>query len=1303
MKNAKIVQIKKAEKQITVMVGDKSRMNREYAADGIDAVEQKKLNDLGRKINKLKDIVAKLRAEIEKNEMIWQGHRSDYRTVQSQLDDVSAWGHADAEKQKNEVKLISDAEGDDRWANATTNLDKAKASMGPVWDDYLLQKATKAEYDPLNTDFNTRFGAAQAAEPQTQAISGPLDQIANNLGAIDAFVKALNYVSALELLKIAMGELETAEAAIILVQEQMVVFDTQWGALAQRLKEAKVCKFPDLLKMQNEFLAAADRIEADAADYDYVAATPLIADLGVMLAAYMAAYAKVVDEKTLYGARLPGISELTDALVSEFPALADQQKVMDQIAKAMEKAATDGNYTKALLEMDKLVPLLDAYRVAYANAVLGQDFGLFYAQMEPRFGSAAVCNFGPLEELSLEIAGDQQAAAIAGSAGKYANGIKTLNNAVKKFDKYDAKLAKFEQAEIDYDAQLAGVLTRFDAIAQCEYTELDTDSQAILALRESMETSATSGHYPAALAILIELRKKIGVIETVLLELDTARAEYVTRLPALISRFDGSMQSDYVELEDERTDLQKLRTKMEAKATATNYIQALVGMDAVERMLNDLDAQLGILINLQNQYLATYEAIKAGLAKVVACTHPELAIKLKPILVLRKEMLAAAETTDFATALEKAKELIKPIEEFAQLEILLIEYTRRLGAVTPRIATAMAGKKYLSLNDDKKAITDLHEEMTALAAKAELRVALDKMTDLEKLVTDILALKLALMVEEGVYIKLRDNMEPKIEVVKKNNIEKAQKAAKAVTKAHDEMIILGKKHEFFEAVPKADEVDGLIAKYLEKVDEFGDDEAAYDILGGLALVAYTGAEQKSKEYKDHKDLIELFGELTSLKKAMLASAKDKNFKDAIVQAKSLLNEAGKFDDIWELLIKREAAITAAADAAISRLNKLTAEDKKKAKDDYDEAAIYKGHLETAISEKKFGAAEIALKSLLSKLDDIGEALKTTDEHKAKYEGHRDSLQPRVVKANKPRADGSDFRKKLKVELDKVNDAFDAMTKMAGREDYKGAVDKADDVVSALTAFDAKEDKEEQKLVRFKELLDGIKGPYNRAMKALRKHPSLISRADMLMGMLNEAVELAKKGELDEAIAMGRALRDKLNETLDQADVLTEKAEEEEEEEEEDDEGWTDLVGDGVSWVGGQLDDAVDYGLDKVGDLGEVITEIPEAVSELIAGDYGPVGEFIENTVQLGIEYGVDPAFDQVGGRIKDGAELAQDAKDITIHVVKGEYEEVAEIAVDAVKDKIIEPLTKVVDDLKKAKDEAVDFYDKIKEIRNAKD
>jgi hypothetical protein len=54
-------------------------------------------------------------------------------------------------------------------------------------------------------------------------------------------------------------------------------------------------------------------------------------------------------------------------------------------------------------------------------------------------------------------------------------------------------------------------------------------------------------------------------------------------------------------------------------------------------------------------------------------------------------------------------------------------------------------------------------------------------------------------------------------------------------------------------------------------------------------------------------------------------------------------------------------------------------------------------------------------------------------------------------------------------------------------------------------------------------------------------------------------------------------------------------------------------------------------------------------------------------------------------------------------VVKGEYEEVAEIAVDAVKDKIIEPLTEVVDDLKKAKDEAVDFYDKIKEIRNAKD
>ena len=419
----------------------------------------------------------------------------------------------------------------------------------------------------------------------------------------------------------------------------------------------------------------------------------------------------------------------------------------------MNSDTIGGSYEDALLKMDELVPLLDAYKIAYENARLGQEFERLYAEMEPRFGSAAVCNYLPVEPLSQEIANDQQAAANAGSAGDYAGAIDILNRAASKLDDYEARVAAIEQAKADYDLMLPGLLVRFDAIAQCEYRELDADQEAIVAMRTEMENAAGNGDYPLALTTLHDLERKIGIIETTLTALDAARNEYDIRLPAVISRLDGSMQSDYAELEDERTALTSLRGEMETAATATDFRLALTHMNALERMLNDLDAQLGNLINLQNQYEALYGQIKDKIAAVESCSHPELETKKTPILTLRDEMLAAATATDFATALQKATALVGPLDEFAQLEVLLKDYTRRHDVIKPRLEQ-VRGFTYLSLKAVQEAIQDLYGKMTEEANKAWLKEAVAKMTRLEKLVTDAIALNAELAKNEPVCEKL---------------------------------------------------------------------------------------------------------------------------------------------------------------------------------------------------------------------------------------------------------------------------------------------------------------------------------------------------------------------------------------------------------------------------------------------------------------------------------------------------------------------------------------------------------------------
>ncbi|MGB5560210.1 MAG: hypothetical protein WBN04_19625 [Paracoccaceae bacterium] len=1181
--NVKIEKIETAEKENLKLVAKEKSMRREFAADGIDANEQRQLDQIGGKITQLKTIVAKLRKEIEDNKRIWEGRARDHTALKSQLDDLIDWGHAQAGALKAEVTKIADAVADQSWADATAKLDQAQASMAPVYALYLTQVAAKTAYDPLRIQFDAGLAAAMAALPQTEDIAARLAQISGGIGAMDAAATALDYVTALAMLQTAHAELEVVETLIAVVQAQKAAFDTQWAMITPRLQQSAQCEFPDLTPMQDEILASQKQVEAAAASHDYISAVALITELSAKIEAYLTAYAEAVDARTLYESRLPGIqSELAGALVSEFPALAPQQAAMDKIAKAMEAAAAAGEHDQALLEMDKLVPLLDTYKIDYEKARLGQEFERLYAEMEPRFGAAAVCNYIPIEPLSVEITNDQKAAANAASAGDYADGIDILNKAAGKLDDYDARLAAIERAKADYDASLASVIARFDAIAQCEYLELDADHQAIVTLRTEMETAAGNGDYPAALTALQDLEKQIGIIETTLALLDAARNEYDIRLPAVISRLDGSMQSDYTELEDERAALAKLRAEMEAAAKATDFRLALTHMNALERMLNDLDAQLGNLINLQNQYQALYDKIKDKIAKVESCTHPELEAKKAPILVLRDAMLAAASATDFATALQKATALVGPLDEFEQLEVMLKDYTRRHEVIKPRL-TEVHGYTYLSLKDDVKAIDKLYGEMTEQANKAWLKEALVKMTDLEKMVTNIIALNTELTLQEAVYKKLLDDMKGKIEIIRKNDIEEAQPAAEAVIKAYDAMVKLGDEHEFVKAVPAADGVKKLIEAYLEKVDEFGDQKEAYEILRDMALQAYGAAQQKSTEYED---LEKPFGELTKIKDAMETDASGEKYADAKIKARNLIAEIKKYDAKWVDLIKREEAIKAAADAALTRFDGLPGDADDRAEDEYKAAKSARDDLKDALSDNDFDEAEKALNKLVDALDELDDALMTTGEHKAEYEGLLGSLGPRVEKA-----ETSDFAAVLGDQIKTASEAFAEMKETAGNEDYEGAVEKARNVEKALVEFDKAEDGLEQGKVRYDERWDGLKKQYDAACGVTDK--TLKDRAGKLPGMLQSAQGLVEKKNYKDGLDELAKLRTEVESILDEAERLEDKKAK------DDDDGI-------IERTGGKLDDITDKVLDYAKD------KVIEKAKDYVGKKVGIVGETLIN-------------------------------------------------------------------------------------------
>ncbi|QYK40376.1 MAG: hypothetical protein KF887_13205 [Paracoccaceae bacterium] len=1196
-----IEKIQDAEKQINTLVRQEKAMEREFMADGtIDPSEKKQLSAIAAKITKLKGVVAALRKELEENRREWEGRKADYARLQAQLQELRDWGHADTAAVAAEVDRIAEFPPAQRWKEATAALGQAMVTMGPVHADYTKQASAKAEYEPLRADLDARFDAAEAAEPREEKIAGALESVSANTGVIDGAVAELDYIDALSAVRLGLEQLEVIEEAIRVLQDQKAGFDTEWGALKPRLDEVGVCEFPDLLPMQEDLLALRDEIEAAGARHDYPAAFPMMDDASTKLDTYMTDYAAAVDARTHYEARVGGIlAEVAETQACEFDELIPQQDEIKSVADAMEAAAAEGRHEVAMVEMDRLVPLIDAWRLALETARLKAQFDEERAALSPRVDAVAVCEFGPLLPLSEEILNGRADADSSAAGGDYAAALRSLEGVRANLDRFEGLVVDHRAAQADYEARVDGVLNRFDAIARSDYPQLEAPREMAQALHDDMLAAAQARDFITARDNLDRLEAEIGFVEDTLADLDARRAEYETRLPALISRFDSSMVSDYAELEDERADLTTARSEMEAAAAARDFMVALDMLDALERMLNDLDAQIDNLDNIRRQYEELYAQIKDKLATVEGCSHAELKPKKDPIIALRDAMLAAAQATDFATALEKANALVAPLNEFMELEELLEEYLRRLKVVEPRIETAR-GFPYKSLDADKKEIETLLGDMKGKAAAADLKPALEVMGKLEDLVGKVIARNEELKKQEAVYKKLHGDMQGKIDLVGKNKIEKAKDAAKAVLDAHKAMEKLGEEHEFEKAVEKADEVRDLIEKYLEIVAESEDARLAFETLRDMADEGYAAAKAKADEYED---LEKPFKDLEKHKSAMDDAAKSEDWETAKKKAEALLEAVKTFDAEWQKLTEREAALAAAAQTQIDRFKALPSEAKDKAQDEYDDASRYVDRIKDALKDKELDRVEEQTGKLKDALDAIDGALKTQAEHKAEYEGRLKSLQRDLEAAR-----GSDFAKILDSELKAVTAAFDDMTAMADREDYEGAVKKADDVEAVIAAFQKAESALQMDRIRFEERMEGLAKRYAEA--AAVTNIFLIPRVTMLKARHAQALKEAEAGDYAAALESAAWVRTEAEAILDLIEEVEDAKAKEEGEKSKAEKAW-DLLKDTV------LDEVIDRlpppfdraaekartAIDVAGNAYDTLGNLYDAAGNLLSGDF----------------------------------------------------------------------------------------------------
>lgn len=1241
----RIQQIRLARQRLTEFRSLKDTKEEEFAADGIDADERRQLDEIQGNINAVQ-------ARLDELEAVWKANRDrffaregEYQELQSRWSELADWGHPDAGIVGEEIGAIAGPANEEDFQAALSALDQAATSMGPVWEAYQTQRAAQEAFEPLRAEVGTRLAAARAADPVNEAITAHLSQIDTNLPAVDDHVGARDYVGALDLVREVERTMGEAEAAISLLASQKAEFDTAWSRIEPRIADVSVSEYPELHEMQVELARAQGEIETAATASDYAMALSLLPDFTAKVETMERVLDENRGERDLYDRRLSQIQgELNEAAQCEFPALLPQQQEIDAVRGRMEAAAAGNDFEQALVEMDALVPLLDAFGQALENARLGQQYAELLAELEPRIAATQVSNYGPLAALAEEIGADHTRAGTAAANADYEGAIGILEGLRTKLDAYDARLAEIEEAKAEYEARYPAFAQSFGQL-QSEHAEQAGDHLQIVELHDRMQSQADVGDFPAAVATLGEAEQLLRRILDRDSELDAARDDYERRIGDLTRRLDAQQVSDFRELEEPRNGLQSMRADMESAAANNDYGAALEHMNAVESRLAEIEDRQGELIELQRRYEEAYAQIRSRLERVEQNDAEAMAPKKDEILGIRDEMLAAAEATDFETAFDRCTALSPLIDEFFRLDALREDYARRLALVEPRVET-VRGYAFKSLEDDKGEILRLFDGMQEKAAAADFDGAIADMGTLETKLGEIEAKFEALEEAKIGYEALLTVLDPKMAVVRANTAEEAQEAADAAIEIDDEMRRLAGEDEFIQALEKARELDGAIDRYQDALTEVeGGPQAEYEAQSPLVLAELEQARRRAEEFPE--TLQGDYDGMKSLGDSMESDAGGGHYEAALEKLGDLRGRLSGFEQGYLDVRDKKARFDTAIGQAQSRYDAFDSDEaEEKASGPYERADSYLDDARGEAEDENFDAAMEHIERANSEMDEVADALKTQEEFQREYDSAKARLEPRVTAAR-----DSIFAVQLRHELGEVNDDWDDFTGPAENGDFEGAMDEVGDVESALTAFNAAEDEWEQKKVRYEERMQGLERPYALAMEQAQEHISLVTRVARLVTLKSLAETAAGGGDYDEALVQSQALSDEVYAILEEAEALDDAAAEEE------DDGVTD-------WIADRARDLVD----GAEELGRDIADLPETVSEAIEGDYGVVGEFLENAAQSVLEHVADPVADRVGGAVEHGASGARNLGEAAGDLVDGEFADAAKNVGEAVSD-----------------------------------
>ncbi len=980
--------------------------------------------------------------------------------IQSRVRNATQSGHPDL--QPLEGKIAADLRQILAMAQAG-DFGTALMTMDGIEVGLAAYEAKRGRADEQQQSFETRLAAmeprlGEAAQPiENPAAQGVQEKIAALHLALRETKTQADYEAGLALLDQLDGLLVQLQSLRAGVASAEVQFETAKSAIQPRLDIAlQTVETPDLQAIQDQVKNHKETMDSAEAAQDYPAAMAALGLLSAQLDAFDQEGTLVKQEEHEFLKRFKDLQDRLDKAaleVTEASAREKQQTILD-IQASVEAAAADEDFETALLLVDHLAALLDAYETTLAKlADQEKQFRARHAEVERRLEK----EFDPEAPTPTLQGPHKEITDWRAEVGRLAT-AENFVEALELLDRIEAKLALYltmrphlEEQKKLYEARVPSVMKRVKEMRPKAVQESIAAQQArILSNWRDLRTLAKEGDFQACNKRLDLLEADLTVCEGDLKRLKAEARRYEAAHGKIAARLEKVLEPVQEKiLKPLHREIAARAEQMEGSAAKQDYDSAMSCLGWLFTAVKEFNQAQKDLEDPKAAYKKRWPALRKCLSEVTYKGSNGNLIDLRIDIDKRNmEMVEEADRDSYRRAFALLLILDPDVTVYAKLVKRLEgqkeKFDEKLKAFEPRVTRALEEEDDAEVKELQTTIRTLWHDIQQLARDDGYAEGLDSLAQLAARLHAFEALRRDGLVEKQQYVVLRKDLTDRVAAFLRRDEKVVEADRGQVAHFWETADRFAKSGQYDEASNRLAMAAGLLERADQKLEQAKQQKQLFDSrLKGLG-----GRLERAAHPQENPVLMEIQGDIDRLRTEAESAAEDGRYHAALDKLDEMESVLAQFDTFGEKVQGKKREYEARLPALEKRLDKATqpvinpeaakqqaalAADRESmaflaASEDYEMACDVQDNLETALA---------AFETLIAGLEDQAR----------RFETRRASLEAglELVVAPVRSAD-------LRARQTEITQLRDTMDDAATKADFASALAIADSLEGKIQAY-----------------------------------------------------------------------------------------------------------------------------------------------------------------------------------------------------------------------------------------------------------